>query len=77
MNLIDLSCHFLDETDCGPDSFAESVKLCREAGAEGVRTMVLTPRWQADRRQPPLSPDRCEEKIARLKRSRPGNRSET
>ena len=68
MNLIDLSCHFLDETDCGPASFGESVELCRAAYDEGVRTMVLTPRWKADSGQPPLPPDRCEEKIGRLKK---------
>src|SRR5437867_1504916 len=67
MNLVDLSCHFLDETDCGPVSFAESLDLCRAACAEGVRMLVLTPRWKADDQQPPLALDRCHEKIERLK----------
>jgi protein-tyrosine phosphatase len=68
MNLIDLSCHFLDETDCGPASFAESLTLCRTARDEGVQTMVLTPQWKAESVQPPLSLERCQEKIEQLKR---------
>ena len=68
MNLIDLSCHFLDETDCGPASFAESLTLCRTAHDEGVQTMVLTPQWKAESAQPPLSLERCQEKIEQLKR---------
>ena len=68
MNLIDLSCHFLDETDCGPASFAESLTLCRTACDEGVQTMVLTPQWKAESVQPPLSLERCQEKIEQLKR---------
>jgi protein-tyrosine phosphatase len=67
MNLIDLSCHFLDETDCGPSSFTESVTLCRTAHDEGVQTMVLTPLWKAGCVDPPLSLERCQEKIARIK----------
>jgi protein-tyrosine phosphatase len=67
MNLIDVSCHFLDETVCGPNSFAQSLELCRAAHDEGVRTIVMTPHWQADCTQPPLALERCQEKIEQLK----------
>jgi protein-tyrosine phosphatase len=66
MKFTDISCHFLDGTDCGPDSFAESLALCRKAASEGLGTIVLTPRWKAGCSEPPLPVVDCVEKIDRL-----------
>jgi protein-tyrosine phosphatase len=66
LNMIDLCSHILDETVCGPASFAESVEMCRAAVADGVRTIVATPCWAADSTEPPLSFADCRRKIERL-----------
>jgi protein-tyrosine phosphatase len=66
MNLVDLSCHILDGTGCGPESYAESLEMCQAAAAEGVRTLVATPRWVAGSLEPPLPFDECRRKIRRL-----------
>jgi protein-tyrosine phosphatase len=66
--MIDLRCHILDETACGPASFAESVEMCRAAVADGVRTIVATPCWAADSFDPPLPFAECRRKIERLQR---------
>ena len=65
--MIDLSCHFLTGTECGPQSFEESLELCRAACDNGVRTFVFTPHWKAGRAEPPLSLKACEEQIERLR----------
>lgn len=65
--MIDLHCHLLDETGCGPQSFAESLAMCRQAVAEGVRTIVATPLWDALRDAPPLSFAECQRKLERLR----------
>jgi protein-tyrosine phosphatase len=65
--MIDLRCHILDGTPCGPDSFSESLEMCRVAIADGVRTMVATPRWEAGRAEPPLPFEECHRKLERLK----------
>ena len=52
--MIDLHCHILDGTACGPESFAECLEMCRLAVEEGVRTIVATPRWEAHSVEPPL-----------------------
>lgn len=64
--MIDLRSHVLDGTPCGPDSFNESLEMCRAAIAEGVRTIVATPRWEAGEVAPPLSFEECRRKLARL-----------
>ncbi|HEX8149727.1 MAG TPA: CpsB/CapC family capsule biosynthesis tyrosine phosphatase [Pyrinomonadaceae bacterium] len=64
--MIDLRSHILDGTPCGPDSFAESLEMCRAAAADGVRTLVATPRWEAGHAEPPLPFDECLRKLRRL-----------
>jgi len=64
--MIDLCSHILDGTPCGPASFDDSLAMCRAAVADGVRMVVATPRWEADREQPPLPLDECRRKVARL-----------
>jgi protein-tyrosine phosphatase len=66
--MIDLHCHLLDETGCGPQSFAESLEMCRRAVADGVRVIVATPRWEAEADTPPLSFKDCERKLELLRR---------
>jgi protein-tyrosine phosphatase len=66
MPLVDLSSHFLDGMSCGPESFADSLKMCRSAAAEGVQTVVATPRWAAGSTEPPLPLTECRRKIERL-----------
>jgi protein-tyrosine phosphatase len=66
--MIDLHCHLLDETGCGPRDFAESLEICHQAVADGVRTIVATPRWEAQASEPPLSLADCELKLERLRR---------
>lgn len=64
--MIDLSTHILDGTPCGPDTFADSLEMCRAAAADGVKTIVATPRWEAGRAEPPIPFDECRRKIERL-----------
>ena len=45
--MIDLHCHVLDETACGPESFDQSLEMCRTAVANGVQMIVATPSWEA------------------------------
>lgn len=65
--MIDLRCHILDGTGCGTESFAESVEMCRQAVADGVRTIVATPRWEAQSSEPPLSFAHCQQKLEQLR----------
>ena len=65
--MIDLSCHFLPGSPCGPASFEESSELCRTASENGVRTFVFTPRWKADCAEPPVPMETCNEQIERLR----------
>lgn len=64
--MIDLRCHILDGTPRVPDSFAESLEMCHAAIADGVRTIVATPRWEAGSTEPPLPFDECHRKLERL-----------
>lgn len=64
--MIDLRSHILDGTPCGPDSFADSVKMCKASVADGVATIVATPRWKAGCAEPPLPFDDCLVKVERL-----------
>lgn len=64
--MIDLRCHILAGTPCGPDSFAESLEMCQAAIADGVRTIVATPRWEAGSTEPPLPFDECMRQLERL-----------
>jgi protein-tyrosine phosphatase len=73
--MIDLHCHLLDETGCGPQDFAESLEMCRRAVADGVRTIVATPRWDAPADEPPLSLADCEHKLKHLRQEMQGTLS--
>ncbi len=42
--MIDLRCHILDGNNCGLGCFDESLEMCRVGAANGVRTIVATPR---------------------------------
>ena len=64
--MIDLHCHILDGTLCGPESFAESLEMCRLAVADGVRQIVATPRWDAQANEPPIPFADCTRKLERL-----------
>lgn len=64
--MIDIHCHLLDETGCGPQDFAESVMMCRRAITDGVRVIVATVRWNAGADQPPLPFPECERKLEKL-----------
>jgi protein-tyrosine phosphatase len=61
--MIDLHCHLLDETACGPKTFQESLEMCRLAVADGIHTIVATPLWEAGASEPPLSLLACASKI--------------
>jgi protein-tyrosine phosphatase len=64
--MIDLHCHLLDETSCGPETLAESLEMCRAAVKEGVRTIVATPSWDAASMEPPLPFADCQRKLEHL-----------
>lgn len=65
--MIDLRCHVLDGTDCGPQSFSVSLEMCRAAVRGGVETIVATPRWKAGSAEPPVGFDEMGRKIERLR----------
>lgn len=65
--MIDLRCHILDGTGCGPDSFIESLEMCKAAIEGGVRTVVATPLWKAGSAEPPIPFDEMSQKIERLR----------
>lgn len=46
--------------------------MCRQAVADGVRTIVATPRWEAQADEPPLSLADCEQKLEDLRREMQG-----
>lgn len=64
--MIDIRSHILDGTPCGPASFAGSLEMCHAAIADGVRTIVATPRWEVGRAEPPLPFDECRGRLERL-----------
>lgn len=64
--MIDLRCHVLDGSPCGPESFAKSVEMCHSAQANGVSLVVATLRWEAGRAEPPLPFEECRSKLDRL-----------
>lgn len=64
--MIDLRCHLLDGSVGGPKDFAESVEMCKQAAREGVRTVVVTERWDAEMDEPPQPFSVREQKLARL-----------
>ena len=41
----DIHCHILPNVDDGPDHLRVSVAMCREAVADGIRTIVATPHF--------------------------------
>lgn len=64
--MIDLRCHVLEGTGCGPESFEESLEMCRGAAKAGVRTAVAAVRWEGGAAGPPLPFAEYHEKIRRL-----------
>jgi len=64
--LIDLNCHLLDGASRDPDAFKASVEMCRSALADGVRTIVATPRWDAGAQEPPVGFDEGRRQLERL-----------
>ena len=46
--------------------------MCRRAVADGVKTLIATPRWQAGRSEPPLPFDDCRRKAERLEEAARG-----
>lgn len=65
--MIDLHCHILDEISRGPESFAETLAMCRLAVEDGVEMIVATPRWEAQASEPPLAFTDCERKLDHLR----------
>lgn len=65
--MIDLNCHVLDGTGCGPESFTESLEMCREAAEGGGRTIVATASWGAGSDGPPLPFSYLDQKVDRLR----------
>ena len=41
--MIDLHCHILPNMDDGPSSWSTSLKMCRQASEDGIKTIVATP----------------------------------
>lgn len=70
--MIDLHCHILDGTNCGPESFTESLEMCHVAFESGVRTIVATPRWEAQANEPPLLFAECRRKLDHLQHAMRG-----
>lgn len=66
--MIDLRCHILTGTACGPHSFTESVEMCRRAAQGGVRTLVATPYWKAGTVEPPLSFENITHQVGKLQK---------
>lgn len=64
--MVDLRCHVIDGTGCGPRSFAESMEMCRASFEDGVRTIVATPYWDAGADEPPLPFSECKRKLEKL-----------
>lgn len=73
--MIDIRCHVLDESSCGPSSFAESLEMCRKAADEGVRTISATLQWNAGREAPPLPFQACQRKVESLEKEMKGKLS--
>lgn len=44
--MTDLHCHILPDLDDGPKTLYESVAMCRQAAADGVRVIVATPHYR-------------------------------
>lgn len=65
--MIDLRCHILDGTPCGPKSFGQSLEMCRAAASEGVTTIVATPRWEVGCAEPPLPYEECRRRLEHLR----------
>ncbi len=73
--MIDLRCHILTGTACGPHSFTESVEMCRRAAVGGVRTLVATPYWKAGSSEPPLSFENITRQVEELQKEFDGSLS--
>lgn len=65
--MIDLSCHVLEGTGCGPSSLEEAVEMCRLAKETGVHTIVATPCWKAGASAPPITLADCDHKLDLLR----------
>jgi protein-tyrosine phosphatase len=65
--VIDLHCHLLNSPERDPDAFAKTTRICRLAIEDGVRTIVATPRWDAEMNEPPLGFNECRRELERLR----------
>lgn len=45
--MIDIHCHILPGMDDGPGSLEEALGMCRDAAADGIRTIVATPHFRS------------------------------
>lgn len=74
--MIDLRCHLLNAAACGPESFEESLEMCRLAASEGVRVMVAAVRWPPRGFEEGWTEaallEECERRLARLQAATPG-----
>jgi protein-tyrosine phosphatase len=64
--VIDIHCHLLDSAECCPETFERSVEMCRQSVAEGVQTIVATPRWDTRAINPPSGFDEYQRRLKRL-----------
>jgi tyrosine-protein phosphatase YwqE len=70
--MIDLHCHLLDGTGCGPADFTESLEMCRQAIADDVTTLVATPTWRAGSEVPPITFEDYDQKLDQLQTATAG-----
>lgn len=76
--MIDLRCHILDVTGCGPETFEESLEMCRLAAHEGASALVAAARWPSHavregRTSETALLEKCERRLARLRSAAPDN----
>ncbi|MBI5560524.1 MAG: hypothetical protein HY883_04555 [Deltaproteobacteria bacterium] len=65
--MIDIHCHILPGIDDGPSDMDESVRMCRVAEKDGIRTIVATPHHKPGAYETPS--DKVYELIDSLQRS--------
>ncbi len=53
--MIDIHNHLLPEIDDGPESWAETLELCRLMVGQGIRTVVATPHYWPEVYEPPVA----------------------
>ena len=45
LGFCDIHCHILPGLDDGPEHLGQSIEMCRQAAADGIRTIVATPHF--------------------------------